>query len=798
MKIKFFLVLFLFFFLWIHVSPPNAYCFYRLNAFLFSKFLIKQLPGASFYPSFFENYVPDATFLIEENNGFSLLDAPKVYYEGDSFVHFNWMYNSFPINSALDDGSPAVVLPFFSMTQYELKGEAPFYKDYGLNFIFQAPDETFSLIKLSNVWSNLGSFVPWATTFVDPHATTEKRGDLLYTERRKIAQNYLVDFVFNKKIRQSNLFFSFSYLDLERQFNDFNLRDSIFKEMGKLILLHSQYRKTFKGGFFHVSGIFNIVSRDNDLAELGRLPQETRKKEKQSFFSGLELEKKSFNLKLSFIHEKENLDPVRPNFLKDLKDNDGDGFFPFERLGSFSADIFRLNFAFPFEFPRREKKMRMELFGDVKWASLKGAESSFSFNPISFDRQPYLVVRWEEGRDYRNRNAYIRIGTIFTANLGDKVSFFTKFLIQHSSLRFHSSENNFGSVNLGFDAGVVFFKDRNPEVLLSYGQTPYEIRENVNFFLENKRPHGTLYKWSDHNNDLQYQDNEEGEIFGYTGGPFHQLDADLRLPIRKRFLITVSTKLSEKFSFYIKGLYKKISDNFWVRFREDYGFFDEIDGRLMYFYSRPFKDYELTNYPFSKEPFYGQILFQLKGGEERKWFFSFSFLAHIGMGYTAYGNGPAANDIGVLAESQANPNSWINGYGRVDGDRAYVGKMYFGFYLFKKLSIAASLKYRDGNPFAFINTSWAHDQRILYFKTIQAEDERGVKGGPREDYVSDISIKVKYETKIFDRDVEFYVSLFNAFDFGSELSENVFSGGTRLANELQIPRSLRVGLSLKL
>lgn len=798
MKIKLFLVLSLILFLWMHVSPPNAFCFYRLNAFLFSKFLIEHLPGASFYPSFFENYVPDATFLIEESNGFSLIDAPKVYYEGDSFVHFNWFYNGFPINSALDDGSPAVSLPFFSMTQYELKGEAPFYRDYGLNFIFRAPDETFSRIRLSNVWSNLGSYVPWATTFVDPHATTDDRDDLLYAERRKISQNYLVDFVFNKKIRRSKLFFSFSYFDIERQFNDFNLYDSVFKEAGKLILLHAQYKKTSKDGYFHLTGIFNSLSRDKDLAELGRLPKETRKKEKQSLFTGFELKRKSLSLRLSFIHENEDLDSVGPHFLKDLKDNDGGSFFPFERWGSFSANIFRLHFYLPVEFPKRDKKIRVDFFGDLKWASLKGSETPSLFNPISFDRQPYLVIRWMEGKDYQNRNTWARMGAIFTGNMSSKISLFAKFLIQHSSLHFPESENNFSSMNAGFDAGVVLFKNRNPEILFSYGQIPYELRENVNFFLERNRPSGTVFKWSDDNKDLQYQDSETGEIFGYTGGSFHSIDEALRLPIRKRFLVSLSAKLSKKFSVYIKGLYKKISDNFWVRFRKEYGFFEEVDGHRLYFFSRPFGEYELTNYPFDKDPFYGQLLFQVKGSEERKWFFSFSFLAQIGMGYTAFGNGPASNDVGVLDESQANPNSWINGYGRVDGDRAYVGKMYFGFYLFKKLFIAASLKYRDGDPFAFISTAMAHDQRVLYLKTIQAENERGIKGGPREDYLSDISIKVKYKTRLFERDFEFFVSLFNAFDFGSELSEYVFSGGSRLANELQIPRSLRVGFLLGL
>ena len=55
------------------------------GAFEFDQFLISHLPGGYFYPFIIENYVPDATFLIEENNGFSLMDNPRVYFEGDSF-----------------------------------------------------------------------------------------------------------------------------------------------------------------------------------------------------------------------------------------------------------------------------------------------------------------------------------------------------------------------------------------------------------------------------------------------------------------------------------------------------------------------------------------------------------------------------------------------------------------------------------------------------------------------------------------------------------------------------------------
>lgn len=798
MRTKSLLLIFLLQFLLTNISPQSAHCFYRLNSFIFSKFLIDNLPGAYFYPSFFENFVPDSTFLIEESNGFSLVDSPRVYYEGDSFTNFNWFYNEFPINSALDEGSPGILLPFSSITQYELQGETPFHRDYGLHFISTAPDDTFSKIKVSNVWPDLGGFVPWATTFVDPHATAPKRDPLLYTERRKISRNYVVDFVFNKRIRRSSLFFSFSYFDIERQFNDFNFYNSVFKEEGKLILLHSQYRKKIKDGYFQLAGVFNSLSKDNDTAELGRLPQETRRKEKQSFFSGLELKKKDLNLKLSFLHEREDLVPTSQNFLKDLKDIDGDGFFPFEKSGSYSGNIFRLNIDLPFAFPEENKKIRIDLFGDLKFAILRGSENSFGFSPFGFDRQPYLVIRWREGKDYRNKNTHLRVGTILTGRLSEKISLFAKLLIQHSSLSFHSSENNLSSLVAGYDAGIVLFENKNPEILFSYEAVPYELRENVNFFLEKNRPGGTIHRWSDLNHDLQYQNGEEGEIFGYTGGPYHSLDKELRLPTKKRLLLSISTKLSKKFSVYVKGLYKKISHNLWVRYKEDYGFFEEVEGRHLYIFSMPFKDYQLSNYAFDNDPFYGQLLFQIKGSEDKKWFFSFSFLAHIGMGYTGFGNGPAANDIGILDETQANPNSWINGFGRVDGDRAYVGKMYFGFYLLKNLFVAVNLKYRDGDPFAFINTARAFNQLALYFKTIQAEDDRGVKGGPREDYVSDISLKIKYNTRLFNRDVEFSVSFFNLLDLGSELSEYVFSGGARFANELQIPRSLRVGVLIKL
>ena len=237
----------------------------------------------------------------------------------------------------------------------------------------------------------------------------------------------------------------------------------------------------------------------------------------------------------------------------------------------------------------------------------------------------------------------------------------------------------------------------------------------------------------------------------------------------------------------------------WAYFADNYGHYEDISGQDYYFFDRPFSAFKLDNAAFAKDPFYAQFLIQLQGQKPGRWFFTFSFLAHMGMGYTAFGNGPTANDIGIISESQAFPNSWINGFGRVDGDRAFVGKIFFGYYLSRRLFLSASIKYRDGNPFAFFDAFKKNDQWIITYQTIKAEDEHGKKGGPREDCIWDFNFKLSHEFSLFGKKGRLELALFNLLDFGLELSENVFSDASRrLANELQLPRSLRLGVEFEI
>ena len=84
-------------------------------SFVFDTFLKDMFPGGEFYTSVIENYFTETTSIIEESNGFALIDNPKVYFEGDSFTQFNWYFNDLDIGSSLNDGSPGVILPFHSV-----------------------------------------------------------------------------------------------------------------------------------------------------------------------------------------------------------------------------------------------------------------------------------------------------------------------------------------------------------------------------------------------------------------------------------------------------------------------------------------------------------------------------------------------------------------------------------------------------------------------------------------------------------------------------------------------------------
>jgi len=755
---------------------------------VFDGFRIDYLPGGGFYTTYLEAYAPDTTLLNEESNGFALIDNPRVYFEGDPQASFDWYLDGFDIGSALNPGAPAVLLPFAAVDSYRLEGEGPTAQTHGFNFVSRGPRQDFSRLSASGAIAGLGN-EPSTGFLISTPATARQVPPP--SSRRRLRHDYAVDYLLHRQSDDSGLTLAASYRHVGRTFNDFNERESTYDEDGSLLLASARYRRRTATGHYEVLGVYNYLERDNLYAEIGSYPQETQDKTRHALFTGFRLQREAGDVRVSLQHESESLAPFALNFAKELQDNDGDGFFPFFRFGDFSATTLGIRGRAPL---RQGPGPRLTAFADLRQSWISGDEGVHAFNPITFDGDPYRVILWDGGRSYGSSNTQLRAGVDAELEIGGGMSLVSKLFIQYGHLGFDDSGNNVNVLDPGLDVGLRWRRGRT-HALLALGTLPYAIEENVNFFLERGRPSGTIARWND-DGDGAFDAEGTGTPFGFTGGPFHFVDEDLSAPRKRRLLVTLSTPILRSFRFDLKGIYKWIGESLAVRFREQYGFFEANGDQQLFFFDRPFGDYYLTNPKFEEDPFYAQALFRVHGGEPGEWFFSVSFMAHIGMGVTRFGNAANSNDIGFVGESQADPNSLINGFGRVDGDRGYIGRATFGVRLASPLFLGVSIKYRDGAPFAFINSVEGHDQRVLYYATIKAEDRHARKGGPREDYIGDLSFQLTYPLRLAGRDALLGVSFFNVLDTGYELSEYVFSGGSRDPNELNIPRSMRLSLTV--
>ncbi len=763
------------------------------NTFLFDEFLFRYLPG-TYFPNFFlENYAPDSTLLIEENNGFSHIDNPRVYFEGESYKDFNWNYDGFNINSALSPGRAAIIFPFSSYSEYELKGQSPLTDNPGLYISSINNKKNYSNGSISSVYADLGSYTPLGPIMIKPEHPS-LRDKMLYDTRRRIDNSYFLDYMLNKEFFGGNISLGINHYYIKRNFNDFNKRDTQFTENGNYLVFSLNYKKQLKNGFFQILGGINSLKRDNEYAELGRLPQATVKNNLSSFFTGFKYRSNRLSFHIAFIQEKSIKKPFGMNHPLNIFDNDGGDILTVETNGKFNSNIITSDLSYSI---LKKKKIFIGIFGNSRLSILNTTESPRMFNPIYASKKPYRVILWNNGKKYSNNNLNIRSGIKFKLMLGQSSFLRGKGYFDLSAVSFDRSENNIRSYNTGFDLSFSTY-GKSSSFYFGIGRTPGKIKENVNSFLEKSSSSGRIFSWIDINKDNTFQNGEELNLFGYTGGKHHLLDNNFKNQIKNSMILLYSKRISRNFFFNLKAIYKKFINNPWVKYKDKYGSYCKVNGVDLYVLDAPVKDFILTNSQFKKDPFYAQLLINFSGKVKNRWFFSFSLMGHMGMGYTAFGNGPNSNDIGVINESMADPNSWINGYGRLDGDRGYVSKVYFGFYLSKRLFLGVSIKYRDGNPFAFLNSEYVNDQWILYYKTIQAEDARGIKGGPREDYVSDISLKLSYSFKFLRKDLLLSLSFFNILDFGSEISEYVFSGGERYSMEMQIPKSLRLSLFFEL
>lgn len=202
---------------------------------------------------------------------------------------------------------------------------------------------------------------------------------------------------------------------------------------------------------------------------------------------------------------------------------------------------------------------------------------------------------------------------------------------------------------------------------------------------------------------------------------------------------------------------------------------------------------------------------------------SVSWQSMMGASPSALGVGPAANDIGVLSESTANPNTHVvtenrkgkyPGVGRVDQDKAYVARISLGYNVCDWFSFNYMFKWTDGQPFSPIHIctsevempSGSYEQQAFLPTRSRGINPTDGNFGCRESAIFNFDVSAHFNWVWGDHKSRASLYYYNSWDYGNVLIEYMFpqnldgcSMGDRGPNmTLTIPGGLICSLKVEL
>lgn len=173
--------------------------------------------------------------------------------------------------------------------------------------------------------------------------------------------------------------------------------------------------------------------------------------------------------------------------------------------------------------------------------------------------------------------------------------------------------------------------------------------------------------------------------------------------------------------------------------------------------------------------------------EGKKWFVSVSWQSYLMAGLSTLGNGPLHNNIGVLAESSANPNTYraqrqadwpYQGNSRLNQDKSFIARIQVTYNACKYFSISANAKFKDGQPFSnYLAQSYTENGHTQV--GIWNDDAKGINMantwfGKREDAFFNIDLRMTARWWVKDLPFQLDVTCYNIYDFGTALTEYTF------------------------
>lgn len=296
------------------------------------------------------------------------------------------------------------------------------------------------------------------------------------------------------------------------------------------------------------------------------------------------------------------------------------------------------------------------------------------------------------------------------------------------------------------------------------------------------------------NGEIRYADNT---LLATTGGAYHTPErnlwmhqpsyAVLDLPIRFTF------GKSRRHEFALISSLRKYYNQWFTEFT------DGVEANMLqqdgnYYLREGEKNYTVTVQPLNlmsstvggRTPYYMSNLVRYTYNG-KKWYVNISWQSYLMAGLSTLGNGPLHNNIGALAESSANPDTYralsesnkpYQGNCRLNQDKSFIFRAQVTYNACRYFSVGFNGKFKDGQSFstftAYPQTVAGHPQVAIVHSDAKGINMANGAFGKREDAFFNLELRATGRWWVHDIPMSLEVLCYNLYDFGTALTEYTF------------------------
>jgi hypothetical protein len=699
---------------------------------------IHALPSAGSYENLLEFTFQPINSALEESGGFSTVDPQKLSIYGSSPYWTQWYFERFNLTDTLFSGAAAIHVPYRFLGGVAIRFNEDARNDAAEGVTLRAgSQETRAgpLAGYSLTLPELGGIAPGGVAVVHAFSTTHatERTPPPPGERERFGRHQRFWVLDEEDTRLGHLRWAVELDQGSRRFLAFTPPDAAFRGVAREDFAIASAAVVIEpdSKAYRAYLLGEYRHRDHLFAELGYAPDETARYDGAALFAGIATDALALGATVkAFGIQHRDL-----TFSRDLIDPDGEAIEPWYPEGRYLTVGATL----------RYRSGRFYIDANDHLLSFDPSQTAWS-NAITYALAPYGRADWSSSPTLESfgRN---RFGAHDEIDLGPFLLAYDLFLEGSYALN-RRFENGVAFLDPGLKAELRLpLADGGFSPFVAISKTPVPINGDLARFL-----------------DSSYL--SSGKAISVSP---HLVPADI-----DSAAIGLKANVA-KWRISVEALARMYRGTYWI----------EAGGEANAFV--------LTNYPSAlQQPFYAGLHAQIFRAEADRFLFDLSFSALTAVGYTAFGNGVTANDLGVLSYSTASSTSLVNGLAALDGDRAFITKGVFGFSPLEGLWILAAVRHKDGEPFAFYDYRVESGRVVITYHQNRGSPLSRKLIGSRTDFRVDTDLKIQYTITAADLRLTSAIAITNALDFGSERLERSSDIGrqSRAALELEIPRAM--------